>query len=233
MTILSAMQSAAIRLNGTKPDVFFSSGEQFEREICDLVNDVADDICGWNDWQALRKIHTIYGDGNTKEFPLPYDYARMIVNSDIQDTSSWLFGYAHVPDMNQFMYDKTRRFVMTPGEWIIYDNKIHFYPAPSVGQEAAFPYVSRNFVKTYDGNFADKFTQDTDKFIIRGGERLLTLGLVWKWREMKKLDYTGDQENFEKAIGELSYSDSGSNVIRKNSRLKFGFARTAWPYTLG
>src|SRR3546814_5464552 len=52
----------------------------------------------------------------------------------------------------------------------------------------------------------------SDTFLLP--ERLLTLGLVWRWRENKKLDATGDQEAFIKALDEYAAKDKGSRVIR-------------------
>jgi hypothetical protein len=41
MSVLAAMQSAAIKLIGQKPQVFFTSSDVFEMEIVDILNEVA------------------------------------------------------------------------------------------------------------------------------------------------------------------------------------------------
>src|SRR3546814_5064934 len=48
--------------------------------------------------------------------------------------------------------------------------------------------------------------------------RVITLGLVWRWREMKKLNFAGDQEAFTKALDEYASKDAGSKVIRYGGR---------------
>lgn len=233
MTILTAMQSAAMRLVGTRPSVFFASSDQFEQEIADLVNEVAGDICKYHEWQALKRVYNLPTDGVETEFSFPDDYDRQLVVTNIQDLNNWVWGYDHVANMNDFLYLQARGFALTPGAWTIFGNKFHFYPAPAAGNSATFPYISLNYASQQGGNLASRFTADSDSFVIRGGDDLLTLGLVWRWRENKKLDYTGDQEAFTMKIEQLAAKDGGSNVYRSRSRRGFGNTRLAWPFELG
>jgi len=233
MTILSAMQSAAIRLVGQKPAVFFTSSEEFELEIVDLLNEVAKDICKYTDWQALTKVYNVPTDGVTEVFDMPDDYDRQLVVTNIQDLNNWVWGYEHIDNLNDFLYRKARNFELLPGAWTIYQNQIHFFPPPNVQNSATFPYISLNYA--IDSNNSDKpeFTQDTDEFAIKGGERLLTLGLIWRWLENKKLDYTGQQEQFVMALDQLAAKDKGTNVYRARSRRRFLNTHLAWPFELG
>lgn len=233
MTVLSAMQSAAIRLVGYRPSVFFSSTNQFEQEMVDLVNEVARDIADYHDWQALTKIETITGNGVQEVFPLPSDYSRQLLDSDIQDLQNWVWGYQHVQNINDFIFLKARGFGIVPGAWILYNDELNFYPAPETGNSASYPYVSLNYAKDSAGNAKREFTADTDEFVIRKGDDLLTLGLVWRWRENKKLDYTGDQEAFTMKLEELATRDKGSSIIRHGRRFRGLNLATAYPFLLG
>lgn len=233
MSILSAMQSATIRLVGQKPAVFFTSSDQLELEIVDLVNEVAKDICRSADWQGLTKVYNVPTDGVTEVFDLPDDYDRQLLVTNIQDLNNWVWGYEHISNLNDFLYRRARNFELTPGAWTIYQNKIHFFPAPAVTNSATYPYVSNNYA--LDSNNAGKaeFTADTDDFIIKGGNDLLTLGLIWRWRENKKLDYTGDQEAFTMALDQIAAKDKGTNVYRARSRSRRLNTYLAWPFELG
>jgi len=233
MSVLRAMQSAAIRLVGYKPSVFFASSEQFEQEIVDLANEVARDICEYHDWQALTKIETLTGDGVQEVFPLPTDYSRQLLDSDIQDLQNWVWGYQHMTNINDFIFLRARGFGIVPGAWILYNDELNFYPAPETGNSASYPYVSKNYARGASGNLKEEFTEDTDEFIIRKGEDLLTLGLVWRWRENKKLDYTGDQEAFTMKLEEMASRDKGSSIIRHGRRLRGLNTAWAYPFSLG
>lgn len=232
MAILAAMQSAAIRLMGRRPTAFFGATALFELEITDLVNEVARDVAASHDWQALTKVNSFTGNGSTADFAMPQDYERMLLKSDVQDllTSTW--GYQHVTDINDFMYRKAHGFGGVPGGWIIYGGSVKFWPAPLSGASASFPYISKNFAIDAGSSVAKpQFDNDADEWLLP--ERLLTLGLVWRWRENKKLDFTGDQEAFIKAISEYTAKDRGSSIYRSNSRRFVRGTYPAWPGVLG
>src|SRR3546814_12483301 len=71
----------------------------------------------------------------------------------------------------------------------------------------------------------------SDTFLLP--ERLLPLGLVWRWRENKKLDATGDQEAFIKALDEYAAKATGSRVIRSWSRMSLPGTPITLPSELG
>lgn len=233
MTILSAMKSASLRLVGYQPSVFFSSGEQFEQEIADLINEAAADIVRYQDWQSLVSIANLTGDGVISAFDIPDGYDRMMLTAEVQDLNNWVWGYQNVNSLNEFLFLQASGWGPYPGIWSIFDNKFNFHPAPPAGQLATFPYVSKNYALDANGATKDAFTKDDDAFRLNGGERLLTLWLVWRWRENKKLDATGDQENFIKAIDELAAKDRGSRVYRSRVRTTWGNTRLAYPGILG
>lgn len=231
MAILAALQSASVRLFGQKPQTFFGATTQFEVELCDLADEVAQDIAKYQDWQALTRIGAITGDGTTSDFALPIDYDRMLQNATLQDLSTWFWGFYGYTDINAFVLDQARGFNAYPGGWIIFNNRIRFSPAPAAAQEATFPYITKNWAIDTSTAPKDKFTADTDSFALP--ERLLTLGLVWRWRENKKLDAAGDQEAFIKALDEYAARDGGAKIFRRNSARYFPGTYPAWPYQLG
>lgn len=231
MTVLSVMQSAALRLIGRKPTVFFGAPGAFEQELCDWVNEVAVDIVSYQDWQALQSVATITGDGILSEFALPADYARMMLSSAVDDLSGWFWGYASFDDLNQFLRAETFGFNPWPGGWILSGGKLKFSPVPTVGQTATFPYISKNYARDSDAAPKAQFDADTDSFAL--DDRLLTLGLAWRWRENKKLDASGDQEAFIKALDEYGAKDKGAKPIRRRQARWLSGTRPGWPWELG
>lgn len=229
MAILSALQSAAIRLFGQKPSAFFASPAKFEMELCDLINEVAEDIVQYRDWQALKRVATMEGDGTETEFSLPADYGRMLVKTDVQDPLNWVWGYSAYADINEFLFMEARGFQPNPGGWIIYADKMRFSPAPT--GNAIFPYITNKWAVSSGSVAKAAFSDDTDTFLLP--ERLLTLGLVWRWRENKKLDASGDQEAFIKALDEYASKDGGSRRYARSRGTMFPNTYLAYPYTLG
>lgn len=231
MAILAALQSAAIRLLGRKPTSFFGASGTFELELCDFVNEVAEDIAKYRDWQALTRFATIAGDGTTKAFALPTDFDRMAQNADLAQSGAWFGTFTHVPDVNEFFAVSSPGYTLQPGAWTIYDNQMRFQPAPPTTPTASYPYITKNWAIDVSTAGKSAFTADTDQFELP--ERLLTLGLVYRWRENKKMDSTGDLEAFTKALDEYAAKDGGSRVIRRRAAPYYPGVRVAWPWALG
>lgn len=232
MTLLSACQSAAVLLIGRKPDTIFSATDAFSLEMQVLSNEVAKDIAKSHDWQALVRTHSITPDGVVTSFPLPEDYDRMLLDTEIYDESNWAWGYFHVTRPNDWLRMKVEEFsTINPGAWTMQGNRFEFYPAPSGIAPAQFVYISKDIVTNDNDDPASSFTDDDDKFVL--SERLLTLGLIWKWRELKRLESATAEANFIKAFSEIAGKDGGSKIIRKGHRRIAGNFHYAWPWPLG
>lgn len=212
MTILSAMQSAAIRLVGRKPTQFFGSTDQFELEITDLIQEAAVDIMKKADWQALLVFEEQAGDGSTIAFDLPSDFDHMTMNGKVH-AIAWENGqYTHAEDLAQWI-DVTDTFTTgSPGYWIVIANQLNVYPAMPASEQARYYYISNKIALDTDGTTTKAaFDADTDTFRI--DERLLTLALVWRWRHQKRMEYAEDFENYEQALSEAVGRQKGSRQI--------------------
>lgn len=229
MAILAAMQSAAVVLVGRKPTNFFGSTEKFELEIADLINEVAEDIARYQDWEGLQAVSALTANGVATSLPLPADYSRMLKNSVVRSSAYRLWGLTRYDNINDYLQDVASGFRVAPGGWIITGGQIKFNPAPT--GTASFPYISSYWATGVNGVRKSQFDTDTDTFVLP--ERLLKLGLIWRWRENKKLDASGDQEAFTKALDEYAVSDGGSRVYRYNGRRSFPGTHLAWPGLLG
>src|SRR3546814_5227201 len=95
----------------------------------------------------------------------PPDYDRQLLNADMQDLQSWAWGYEHITDINDFLYQRQRGMILTPGAWIIYGGKMRFTPPPT--GDASFPYISKNYALD-SGTLEAKpqFDADTDEFLL-------------------------------------------------------------------
>lgn len=216
MSILSAIQSACVRVQGTKPEEIFSGTAQIALEMADLANEVAADIAASHDWRGLTRIHRIAGASTV---PLPEDYSRMVLASEMDDPATWFWGYEAVSSVNEFMRLQSGDMASTgPGYWIILEGAMHFYPGAQ--GEAQFPYISTHFARTDEGDRVSEFTQDNDVFVL--GNRLLTLGLIWRWKSQKGMEYGEDMATYETALAQAQARDKGAYVVRQSVRSRFG-----------
>lgn len=231
MTFLTAAQSASLRLIGKKPATFFSSQNTFEMEIIDLANEVVTDMVKYADWRRLVTLHQMAGDGVTYGFDLPADYDRMPVGVDVSRANWYTWGYVDAPSLNYWMDLVNGLASPNPGYWIMLDGQIQFRPAVSADTTAQFFYISNFSVLDADGVTKKKcFTKDGDTYLL--DERVLKLGIVYKWRAQKRLEYAQDFANYEEALMQVSGHDKGARITKGASRASLG-AYTAYPWSLG
>jgi hypothetical protein len=232
MTFLTAAQSAAIRLIGQKPSTFVSSQNTFEMEIVDLAKDVVRDIVKYCEWRSLIVKHQMVGNGVTMAFDKPDDYDRMPKSGRVTRANWYTWGYVDAPSLN-FWNDLINGLMSpSPGYWIILDGKFQFSPPIGASTTAEFYYISKNAV--IDGDDQSRkaeFTKDEDDFVL--DESLLTLGLIWKWRAQKRLEYAEDLQNYEIRMAQVSSDDRGARILQGSHKRWGGDVHTAYPKPLG
>lgn len=221
MTLYTAVSSAALRVIGSAPAAVFASTEQIAVELRDLAQDVAVDIATSHEWRDLVKIATFAGGAS---FPKPADYDRMLSGQGVQDGTSWLWGYSPFASVADYMAAINGQWAISPGGWIILGGEFKFWPA-TVGS-ATFPYMSNLIVNGADATPKAAFSADTDTFALP--DRLLTLGLIWRYRAQKGLDYSEDLATYEDALARAQNNDKGARVLRPDSAPSFPGAKRAY-----
>ena len=234
MTILSAAQSAGIRLQGQKPGSLFSPNGLnvgFANELADLATEIAVDIMKAHDWRALTKLWTITGDGTNTGFDLPSDYDRMLLKEGVHSATWTQWRFEPARDLDQWLDIQTYAGTGFPGWWIILGGQFQISQGNGVplasGTSARLYYVSRNVV---NGN-SPQFSADGDTFFL--GDRLITLGLIWRWRAQKRQEYGEDLKNYEIALAQEIARDKGSRIIAVGPARMRVDARASYPGPLG
>lgn len=207
MTVLDACSAAGVRLRGKKVTSLFSATEPFLVEIADLVNETARAIAEEHDWQALTKLATLSGDGSATAFAVPADFDRMPKKAELHSSTWQTARFAQARDLDQWLDFQTMAIAGTPGRWIVLGGEMNILPAMSATETARFYYVSRNYVK----GGKSSFSADGDEFVL--DERLLTLGLIWRWRAQKRLEYAEDMTNFEIAMARAIGKDRSARLL--------------------
>uniref|UniRef100_E6VFM6 Uncharacterized protein n=1 Tax=Rhodopseudomonas palustris (strain DX-1) TaxID=652103 RepID=E6VFM6_RHOPX len=228
MTVLAAAQAAGLRLLGVKPISLFSAPDQVAQELADLAGDVAADIVGAHDWQALKELAELAGDGATIALDLPADFGRMVKDPKIHSKRYPLTDFCAAADEDDWLRLADLGFAATPGTWIMLGGKLNVYPAMPVGEAARFYYIRSRPVRSAAGERKASFTEDTDEFFL--AQRLLELGLIWRWRAQKRMEYAEDLANYEKALESAVAADKGGKLLKPRRRARIGDAsRPVYP----
>lgn len=204
MTVLSCIQDAALSLGLPYPSVVFSSTERTWQMMQSTVNECAIQIMETYDWQRLKKVATINGDGALTAFTLPADYDRMVKDANLWSQSFTWYPSQQVADVNQWLQMET--YTLEPWEprWSLFGGNLNIRPTLAVGQNLQYFYVSNWIVN----GTTQRFTSDGDTFTL--DERLLTLCIIWNWKKQQQQDYASELAEYEEAMGKATWKDTGS-----------------------
>lgn len=73
-------------------------------------------------------------------------------------------------------------------------------PTPTAGHSVAFEWISKWWIQDLAGTIKERFTADTDTFLVE--RELLKLSLTWRWKKAKGFDYTEEYEEYETRLSE-------------------------------
>lgn len=211
MTVLDVVKSAALRTDLDVPSVVFASTDRTMMEVGDMLNTCARQILDEYDWQALKKIGTLTGDGTVEEFDLPADYDRMTRDARLWTESAPHWNVGQISPEGWLALDNGMNLSWR-SLWTIFGSKLHIRTAPYADQDIRFFYISNAIV---NGTDPQQFTADTDSFVL--DERLLKLCFVWNWRKQKGFDYAADLQEYQDALAYAIGKDKGPRRIYGNS----------------
>lgn len=231
MTVLSVARDVCLMIGLDQPETLMGSTDREYAELARIARDTAWAICTAFDWQVLQQINTYTGDGVTTAFDLPADYNRMLENAQLW-SSRWIWAFNHIANPDEWLEMLVVPYTFINGNWSIFGGQIHFLPVMQSTETIKFFYVTKNIVSATDGTPKETFTDDEDT--LRVAEKLLELGMIWKWRESKGLPYDEARSNFQAEFLRQTRHDAGSKGIVRGTYRKPGRGpRLAFPQTIG
>lgn len=229
MSLLTVFQQACTSgIALEKPSAVYGSTTREHVELANIANEMAAMIAASHEWQILNKIAVITGDGTTEDFALPADFDRMLDKSQLWSTSLET-PLSPISDRDDWLELDIKTFDFVINAWIIYAGEIHIKPALSTGVQVKYFYQS-NLWGLNGATPISEFTADTNTFRI--DERLLKLGIIWKWREMKGLPYAEDLATYERLLAKLAMRDKGSRIIRLGKAVLPRDTTVAYPQSI-
>lgn len=233
MTVLQAVQQAAPWIGISVPSVLFSATDRTSVEMQATVNECALAIAEDYDWQRLRVLNTITGDGSEENWALPSDYARMLKRSKLWPSDEPNSPLTHIEDSDKWLQDEVQDFSSVIKRWTIYGGQMHIKPAVTLSSTVKFFYISNLIVVATGGTAPTKTAFDADADALFVDERLLKLSIIWRWKMAKGRPYAEDLENYNRARDVLATADKGARVLHIGKARMPSDVTLAWPGTLG
>lgn len=201
MTLLTVVQDVCVVVGVERPTSVFSGidANRTMQEMLAHANEMAQRIAyNTRDWNKLKRTEVIPGDGIRVAFPLPPDYVRMLVTSNVWRSTDTQAPMRFVPDADEWLRRRNNNTYEGRGEWTIMGGEILIQPVMAVGVSASFVYLKKNCVEFAGGGFGDAFLGDEDRYVLN--ERLLKLGTIVEWKMNKGSPYAENMGTYQDAI---------------------------------
>lgn len=134
MTLLTVVRDVCAAVGVDIPTSVFSgiNTNRTMAEMLALANEMAQRIASnTRDWTRLRAVATFTGDGVKPSFPLPANFKRLLLTSNVWRSTSTLYPMRFIPDHDQWLQHFLRGYHDPRGEWIIINDQIYIAPIMS------------------------------------------------------------------------------------------------------
>lgn len=209
MSLLTVVQSAARRVGIAVPTSVAGSSDVQALQLMEFVTEEGQDLTDRYPWARLQTEATF-----------------VTVAAELQGALSTLAPSSFQYILNDTIWNRSKRRPiyggLSPEEWQRFKaspvtgpleqfrlrgGNLYFTPIPTAGETCAFEYMSGNWCESNLGVGHEVCVADTDVF--RLPERLILLGVVWRWKRSKGLAYAEDFRLYETEVANAQGRDAG------------------------
>lgn len=214
MTLATTVGRATALLGLPEMPGVVSSPDPIARQMLALAVLDAEDLARRADWPGITRERTFTTVASIAQpGALPADFGRMAFREsdrgDLYDVGRRM-GIAGPASSAQWR-ELTSGFAAWTVGWRIAGGVLEMAPAPPAGRTMRFDYVTENLFRSGDGVGKAEWT-DGDTCLLP--ERLITLGLVWRFKAAKGLEYAEDMATAEREIErEIGQAGGGRRVL--------------------
>lgn len=226
MTCLTLIQSVCARVGLPQPNAAVTSSDQKIQQLVAFANEEGQELAARYPWSKLTVPFQFTTIAAEQQFVVSQQNLNInfIINNTIWNRTLRrpVFG----PLSPQQWEQQKAMFVQGPwNQFRIIGDGLFFLPAPAAGQTCVFEYQSLNW---NGGNpserggslapqyFAETWIQDADVGIL--DEKIMALGVIWRWKAAKGLPYAEDFAKYEKRVNDEISRDSSKAVLNMGDK---------------
>jgi hypothetical protein len=215
MSLLTVVQNAMTLAGLPVPSAAFSSTDDTVEQFIRLVYIEGRDLLKRYDWNQLIVVESLTCLATAPQTGYPVAaFERMAQGTDMWNTTR---KYRVIgPATSEEWRDLITWTVATyPQYWRIIAGVLNIY-APVLNDNITYEYISNKWILQAGVTAATTLSADTDTF--RFPENLMELGLVWRWKQSKQLDYAEDMRTYQIALDDAMMSDKGGRRVYGTDR---------------
>ena len=213
MSLLTLVQSATRRLGLNVPAAVATSTDPAVLQIMELASEEGQEMAARTNWSFLTQqaTFTTVATENQGLITTIAPALKFIINETIWNRTLRrpVFG-----PLSPQQWQQMEAMVMQGpwNQWRIVGQYLKFIPVPAAGQSCYFEYVSKNWGLANDGvTGKSAYSADSDTALL--DENIMVLGLIWRWRAAKGLDFTADLAKYESKVLDAIGRDGSKPIL--------------------
>ena len=218
MNLLTLIQRFCKRTNIEVPDVILGSDNPQVRQILGLLEEEGNELAGRGDWQELTNeavLTSVATESQGAIKTIASNGFRYIKDNTLWNRTANLVLY--VVDNKYWQQIKGTNSTSPNYVVRIRGGNLLANPVPAAGESWAFEYISYNWITDLAGaNDAQYFTVDTDLTLLP--ENILMMGLRWRWKKEKGLEYSEDFIAYERLVKDALTRDGMNRTLNMGYR---------------
>jgi len=221
MSVLTVVQYVCGRTNVPTPSSVLGNTDTQVIQMLRLLEEEGNDLARRGPWQALtyEATHTSLALEDQGAFTtIATNGFRDVKNGTMWDRTNKLPIIGPLSDQEwQQMKAMTTtgpryQYRIRGGHWLI-------NPTPTAGYTWAFEYFSKNWMLGIDGTTYKQYaTLDSDTILLP--EDLVLMGLRWRWKKEKGLDYAEDMRSYEFQVKDALAHDGSKPVLHMSGGMQ-------------
>lgn len=209
MSLLTTVQRFCRRTNITVPTSVIGTADAQIAQIYSLLEEEGIDLSGRGSWNelTLEATHTTLAtESQGRIEDIADEGFRYVKNDTIWDRTENL--PVIVIDGPDWAAEKGFATTSPRYRARIRGGELIVTPTPVAGNTWAFEYVTYNWINQGQKQY---FTSDSDTLDLP--EPILQMGLRWRWKKEKGLEYAEDFRSYEKLVNDALSRDGIRNVL--------------------
>lgn len=199
MPLLDVVQRVCDEVGLPRPSVVATSTEQLARQMFSLANAELEELSKRFNWPVLTREHVFNTVIGQAEYDLPSNY-RKILQDTVFERSRY---YQMRGSLSAHEWQRTKALnlgSMSTARVRVWGNagKIHIIPTPVSVEEVVFEFLTKNFAANAGNEGILRYSADADTALIDEG--LIRMGLKWRIKHAKGLEFSADLAEYEAVV---------------------------------
>lgn len=217
MSLLSIAQSVCDEIGLPRPNTIASNSDQLARQLFSLANKELRELSKGHDWPALVRENTFNTVALQQDYNGPADFRRLVAGTAFRSTDYWQLRGSLTPQewqrrksgLLQEIYHVSFRLYEKP-------MRIRLLPVPASVEAYVYEYLTSYFAYSSAGAAQAGYVLDDDVSAV--DEDLVQLGLMWRLKLAKGLEYAEDRNEYDLAVPREYSKATASDPIRISER---------------